>query len=89
MLNYLKYVNRSGICQQIVANLLLSPLISSTNISYLYDINEILLKVVDHMYEKFEDKKGVNRSRRSKTDREYNGKNKNDERTNNDLQNTT
>jgi hypothetical protein len=70
VLNYLKYVNRSEIYQQIVANIWLSPLISSTNISYLYDINEILLKVVDHMYEKFEDRKGVIRSRKLKTNRE-------------------
>ena len=56
MLNYLKYANRSEICQYIVANLL-CKVISSTNITNLYDITEILLKVVDHMYEKCEDKK--------------------------------
>jgi hypothetical protein len=64
VLNYLK--NGGEICQQIVANLL-CKLISSTNITNLYDITEILLKVVDHM-------KNVKiRSRKSKTDREYNG----------------
>jgi hypothetical protein len=54
VLNHLK--NGGEICQQIVANLL-CKLISSTNITNLYDITEILLKVVDHMYEKCEDKK--------------------------------
>ena len=51
----------------------LQVLISSTNIPNLYDITEILLKVVDHMYVKCEDRKGVIRSRKLKTDREYNG----------------
>jgi hypothetical protein len=54
VLNHLK--NGGEICQQIVPNLL-CKLISSTNITNLYDITEILLKVVDHMYEKCEDKK--------------------------------
>ena len=41
------------------------------------------------MHEKrFEDTKGVIRSRKSKKDRQYNGKKK-DKRTNNNLQNTT
>ena len=38
--------------------------------------------------EKFEDTKGVIRSHKSK-DRQYNGRKKNDKRTNNDLQNIT
>ena len=45
----------------------LQVLISSTNIPNLYDITEILLKVVDHMYVKSEDRKGVIRSRKLKT----------------------
>ena len=51
----------------------LQVLISSTNIPNLNDIAEILLKVVDHMYVKCEDRKGVIRSLKLKTDREYNG----------------
>jgi hypothetical protein len=47
--------------------------ISSTNRINLYDIAELLLIVVDHMFVKFEDKKGVIRSRKLKMDREYNG----------------
>jgi len=40
------------------------------------------------MQEKFEDSKGVIRSRKLK-DRQHNGQNKRDKRTNNDLQNIT
>ena len=39
-------------------------------------------------YDKLEDTKGVNRSRKSK-DRQYNGQKKMDQRTNNDVQSTT
>jgi len=39
--------------------------------------------------ERFEDIKGVVRSRKSKMDRQYNGQTKNDIKTNNDLQNIT
>ena len=38
------------------------------------------------LWEKFEDTKGVIRSRKSKKDRQYNGQIKKDKRTNNDLQ---
>ena len=44
----------------------LQVLISSINIPNLYDITEILLKVVDQMYAKCEDRKGVIRSRKLK-----------------------
>ena len=51
----------------------MGPPVSSTNQTDPHDITEILLKVVDHMYVKCEDRKGVIRSRKLKTDREYNG----------------
>ena len=38
---------------------------------------------------KLEDTKEVSRSRKSKKDRQYNGQKKKENRTNNDLQNTT
>jgi hypothetical protein len=41
------------------------------------------------MYEKFENTDGLIRNSKSKKDIQYNGQQKGDERTNNDLQNTT
>jgi hypothetical protein len=41
------------------------------------------------MYEMFENTKGVIRSHKLKKDRQYNGQNKKDKRTNNDVQKTT
>jgi hypothetical protein len=40
-----------------------------------------------YVYEEFEDTKGVNIIRKSKKDRQHNGQNEMDKRTNNDLQN--
>ena len=41
------------------------------------------------MHEMFENTKGVIRSHKSKKDHQYNGQNKKDKRTNNDVQKTT
>ena len=41
------------------------------------------------MREEFEDAKGVIRIRKSKKDRQHNGQNNKDKRTNNDIQNIT
>ena len=45
--------------------------------------------IIFYIQEKFEDTKGVIRSRKSKKYRQHNGQKNYDKRTNNDLQNTT
>jgi hypothetical protein len=53
-------------------------------------IDQSLITVQTFFFiEEFEDTKGVIRIRKSKKNRQHNGQNKKDKRTNNNLQNTT